>query len=41
MDGIAGPMDVSLRKLLEVVKDRNTWRAAVHGVAKSQTQLSS
>ena len=33
-------MDMSLSKLLEMVKDRQAWRAAVHGVSKSQTQLS-
>ena len=38
MDGIIDSMDVS--KLQEIVKDREAWRAAVHGVAKSQTQLS-
>ena len=40
MDGITDPMDVSLRKLWEIMKDRETWRAAVHGVTKNQTGLS-
>ena len=39
LDGIMDSMDMSLSKLRDVVKDRETWRAAVHGVAKSQTQL--
>ena len=39
-DGIIDSMDMSLSKIQEIVKDREAWHATVHGVAKSQTQLS-
>ena len=40
LDGVTDSMDVNLNKLREMVKDSEAWHAAVHGIAKSQTQLS-
>jgi len=40
LDGITNSTDMSLSKLQEIVKDRDTWHAVVHGVSKRETQLS-
>ena len=41
LDGITDSMDMNLSKLREIVEDRGAWRAAVHGITKSQTRLNS
>ena len=40
LDGLTNSIDMNLKQLQEIVEDREAWHAAVHGVAKSQTQLS-
>ena len=40
LDGVTDSMDMSMSKLQEIVKDREAWRAVIHGVTKSWTQLS-
>ena len=40
LDGITDPMDMGLSKLWDMMKNREAWRAAIHGVVKSQTRLS-
>ena len=40
LDGITDPVDISLSQLWEIVRDREAWRAVVHGVTKSQARLS-
>ena len=40
LDGITDPMDINLSKLQKIVKDREAWRAVIHGVTKNRAQLS-
>ena len=40
LDNIINSMDLNLKKIQEIVKDKEAWHAAVHGIARSQTQLS-